>query len=137
MVTACILLYYEVFLMTAVLVMLNNYLHDFATSMVVVSSYAMLLMVRYAEKSGGREIKDMVIRLYSKMLHLTVGSFIFLLFAGIIRSFTYKWFEWAEAAGRGQVIALMIKHALLFALFGYGIYLWVIVHRKVKALEKG
>ncbi len=121
--------------MGAILVMLNNYLHDFATAMVVVSSYAMLLMVRYAE-GGGVEVKRMVLRLYPRMLHLTAGSFIFLLFAGVIRAFTFKDYEWLEAAGRGQVYVLVIKHILLFILFGYGIYCWVRVHRRVRAMRR-
>lgn len=121
----------------AVLVMLNNYFHDFATAMVVVSSYIMLLMVRYAERNGSRDIREMVLAVYPKMLHVTAGAFIFLIFAGVIRTFTYKEFEWMEAAGRGQVIALMIKHAILFVLFGYGIYLWGIVRKRIKAIRKG
>lgn len=121
----------------AILVMLNNYFHDFATAMVVVSSYIMHIMVRYAEKKPERNIREMVLSIYPKMLHLTAGSFIFLLFAGVIRTFTFKEFEWMEAAGRGQVVALMLKHILLFILFGYGIYLWIGVHRKVKLLRKG
>lgn len=123
--------------MEAILVMLNNYFHDFATAMVVVSSYIMLLMVNYAEKKDSSDIRGMVLAVYPKMLHVTAGSFIFLLFAGVIRTFTYKDYEWMEAAGRGQVAALSIKHVILFVLFGYGIYLWVRVHRKIKVLRKG
>jgi uncharacterized membrane protein len=122
--------------MTSILVMLNNYMHDFATALVVVCSYAMLLLVRYAEKNSSRETTSMVLSIYPKMLHLTAGSFIFLILAGVVRSFTYENYEWAEAAGRGQIAALMIKHVLLFILFGYGIYLWVKVYRRVKALRK-
>lgn len=121
--------------MGAILVMLNNYLHDFATAMVVVSSYAMLLMVRYAE-GGEMEVKRMVLRLYPKMLHLTAGSFIFLLFAGVIRAFTFRDYEWFEAAGKGQVYVLMVKHILLFILFGYGMYLWIVVHRRIKRMRR-
>lgn len=116
--------------------MLNNYMHDFATALVVVCSFIMTTMIKYAERNGGADSKRMITGIYPKMLHLTAGSFIFLLFAGVIRSFTYQEYEWMEAAGRGQVAALMIKHVLLFILFGYGIYLWVRVHGKVKAIRK-
>ena len=122
--------------MIPILVMLNNYLHDFATAMVVVTSYAMFLMVRYAEKEGA-DVKRMVLRLYPKMLHLAAGSFIFLLFAGVIRTFTFREYEWLEAAGKGQVYVLVIKHILLFSLFGYGLYLWIRVHKRVKRMREG
>jgi len=122
--------------MLGVLVMLNNYFHDFATALVVVCTYGMLLMVRYAEKSGGEDSRQMVLALYPKMVHVTGGSVAFVFVAGIVRSFTYKEFEWHDATATGQVAALMIKHVILFLLFAYGIYLWIRVHRKVKVLRK-
>lgn len=123
--------------MIGILVMLNNYFHDFATALVVVCTYGMLLMVRYAEKNGGEDSKRMVLALYPKMMHLTGGSVVFVFMAGIVRAFTYKEFEWHDAAATGQVPALIIKHIILFILFAYGIYLWVAVHKKVKDIKKG
>lgn len=122
--------------MLAVLVMLNNYFHDFATALVVVCTYGMLFMVRYAKKKGGQDSRQMVLALYPKMVHLTGGSVVFVFIAGIVRAFTYKEFEWNNAVESGQVLALTIKHIILFILFAYGIYLWLIVHRKVKAMRK-
>ena len=122
--------------MLAILVMLNNYFHDFATALVVVCTYGMLFMVRYAVKSSGQDSKQMVLALYPKMVHLTGGSVVFVFIAGIVRAFTYKDFEWNNAVESGQVLALTIKHIILFILFAYGIYLWVIVHKKVKAMRK-
>ena len=92
-------------------------------------------MVRYAEKSGGDDVQQMVLALYPKMVHITGGSVVFMFMAGIVRTFTYKDFEWNNAVEHGQVLALMIKHVILFILFAYGIYLWVIVHRKIKCLR--
>ena len=70
------------------------------------------------------------------MVHLTGVSGVFVFIAGIIRAFTYKDFEWNNAVENGQVPALTIKYIILFILFAYGIYLWVVVHRKVKAIKK-
>ncbi|MBI3752739.1 MAG: hypothetical protein HY266_01675 [Deltaproteobacteria bacterium] len=123
--------------MIGILVMLNNYFHDFATALVVVCTYGMLLMVRYAEKNGGEDSKRMVLALYPKMMHLTGGSVVFVFMAGIVRTFTYKEFEWHDAVATGQVPALIIKHIILFILFAYGIYLWAAVHKKVKDIKKG
>lgn len=122
--------------MIGILVMLNNYFHDFATALVVVCTYGMLFMARYAEKKGGHDSKQMVLALYPKMVHLTGGSVVFVFIAGIVRAFTYKEFEWNNAVESGQVLALTIKHIILFILFAYGIYLWLVVHRKVKAMRK-
>lgn len=122
--------------MVSILVMLNNYFHDFATALVVVCTYGMLLMMKYAEQSGGQDSRQMVLALYPKMVHVTGGSVAFVFIAGIVRAFTYKEFEWHDAIAAGQVAALMVKHVILFLLFAYGIYLWVIVHKKVKAMRK-
>lgn len=122
--------------MLGILVMLNNYFHDFAIALVVVCAYGMLFMVRYAEKKGGQDSKQMILALYPKMVHLTGGSVVFVFIAGIIRAFTYKEFEWNNAVESGQVLALTIKHIILFILFAYGIYLWLIAHRKVRSLRK-
>lgn len=121
--------------MTAILVMLNNYFHDFATALVVVSTYGMLLIVRHAERSGGREVKEMALALYPRMVHLAGGSVIFVFFAGIIRSFTFREYEWNDAVRTGLVYAIMIKHVILFILFAYGIYLWVKVYRSIKVFR--
>lgn len=122
--------------MISVLVMLNNYFHDFATALVVVSTLGMLLLVRFAEKSGGSESKEMVLAIYPRMVHLAGGSVIFLFFAGVVRAFTFDDFEWNSAVEHGQVAALMVKHVLLLGLFAYGVYLWITVYRRVKELRK-
>ncbi len=35
---------------------------------------------------------------------------------GFVRGLTYREYEWAEAAGRDQVAALVVKHVILVAL---------------------
>lgn len=115
--------------------MLNNYFHDFATALFFVCSYAMVLLVRYVDGKGA-ESKSLVTGIYPKLLHLNAGSVIFLFMAGIVRAFTYVDFEWANAVGTGQVPALLVKHTLLLALFFYGVYLWIGVHRKIQNMRR-
>ncbi|MFZ3072768.1 MAG: hypothetical protein WA162_05970 [Thermodesulfobacteriota bacterium] len=122
--------------MIGILIMLNNYMHDFATAIFVVATYGMTLLVRYAEVKGGRDLREMAVAFYPRMVHLAGGSAIFLFIAGIVRTFTYKEYEWNSAVEHGQVEALMIKHVLLFVLFAIGIYLWIGVHRKISAMRK-
>lgn len=123
--------------MVGILVMLNNYMHDFATALVVVTTLGMLLLVRYCEGKGGDDLKRLLVDLYPKMVHLAGGAVAFVILAGIVRTFTYQEFEWKSAVETGQVTALVVKHVLLFSLFAYGIYLWVVVHRRIRAIKKG
>lgn len=121
--------------MVGVLVMMNNYFHDFATALVVVTTYGMLYLVKHAEKDGGEGVKRMVLAVYPKMVHLAGGSVIFVFFAGIVRSFTYKEYEWHDAVASGQVGAIMVKHIILGILFAIGIYFWIKVHKRIKAFR--
>ena len=121
--------------MIGILVMLNNYFHDFFTATFLVCSYAMVLLVKFV-MDRGEEPKRLVVDIYPKLLHLNVGSVIFLFMAGIVRAFTYEKYEWANAIGTGQVPALMVKHALLFGLFFYAVFLWIGVHKKIQSLRR-
>lgn len=123
--------------MLGVLVMLNNYFHDFATALLVVSTYVMYLMVRYAEVSGGKPLKESVVGIYPTMVHITGATLVLLLMAGIVRSFTYKWFEWVEVLGMGQIFVLAFKHIIMFTVVGYGIYVWIGMHKKIKLMREG
>ncbi len=122
--------------MISVLVMLNNYFHDFATSLVVVSTFGMLSLIKFLEAKGGDDSKNIILALYPKMVHMAGASVIFVFVAGIVRAFTYKEYEWNHAVQSGQVLALMVKHVILFILFGYGMYLWLKVHKKVVLIRK-
>jgi hypothetical protein len=115
--------------------MLNNYYHDFSTALIIVCTYAMALMVRFAEREGAGLFRKKVPKIYPRMLHVTGGSLVLLFMAGIVRSFTYKWFEWVEVLGMGQIVVLIFKHVLMFAIVGYGIYVWVGLHKRIKAIR--
>jgi hypothetical protein len=40
---------------------------------------------------------------------------------GMVRGWTYREYEWVEAAGRGQVPALIVKHVILVSLVIAGV----------------
>lgn len=122
--------------MIGILVMMNNYFHDLAAGIVFVCGVAMFAMVKRAEEMGSREIKEYFLGIYPLLVHIIGGAIIFMLFAGVIRTFTYTDFEWANAVGVGQVYAIIVKHIFLGGIFFYGIALWVKSHRKVKEMRK-
>lgn len=115
--------------------MMNNYFHDLAAGIVFVCGVTMFVMVRKALDMGSREAKEIVLGVYPTLVHIIGGSIIFMLFAGVIRTFTYEEFEWANAVGVGQVYAIMVKHVVLGAIFFYGIALWIKAHRKIKIIR--
>lgn len=121
--------------MIGILVMLNNYFHDLASGIVFVCGVTMFTLVKRAAESGSKEAREVILDAYPTLVHIIGGAVIFMLFAGVIRTFTYKEFEWANAVGTAQVPALIVKHILLGGIFFYGIALWIKAHKKVKEMR--
>ncbi len=110
--------------MLGLFVMLNNFYHDFATAFTAIATFVIFQMVYYAQGADS-EHKLYVSKVFGKIFHLVVVVFILLLMAGIVRSFTYKWFEWSETLGSEQILLQVVKHTVLFAFWGWlGFYWW-------------
>lgn len=121
--------------MIGILVMMNNYFHDLAAGIVFVCGVVMFVSVKRAEEAGSIEAKRLFLGVYPTLVHIIGGAVIFMLFAGVIRTFTYKEFEWANAVGNAQVPAIIVKHIMLGGIFFYGIALWIKTHGKVKEMR--
>ena len=122
--------------MIGILVLMNNSFHDFAAGVVFVCGITMYIMVRSAYNSDSRAAKEIVNDVYPTLVHVIGGAIIFMLFAGVIRTFTYKEFEWANAVGVNQVPAIIVKHIVVGGIFFYGIALWVKAHKKIKKIRQ-
>jgi hypothetical protein len=51
----------------------------------------------------------------------------------MIRGITYREYEWVEAAGRGQVPVLVLKHVILVSLVTTGVIFLYRVRRLLRA----
>lgn len=118
--------------MLSILVLLNNYLHDLAAAVLISSMILLFVMARGVERQGGEELKALFVKVYKKFSLVPLMSLVIIILGGIVRTITYRQYEWAWAAGRGQVTALVVKHIILFTLVGVGIYLWIRLAGKVK-----
>lgn len=106
----------------AILVMLNNWFHDFAVAMLFCSLILLRLIYRKTQAQQNAEwlpfARDLA-RSFNKVTH---ACWAILILGGIIRTVAYEDFEWAEAAGSGQVTALTLKHILLVSLIVWGTF---------------
>lgn len=107
----------------AVLVMLNNYMHDLMTALFAVSAAAAWLLLRSAPMCQAPEALRPVAR---GLVRIGVFSLIWTLLGGIVRALAYERYEWMESAGRAQVPALVVKHVILVSLVISGL---VMLHR--------
>jgi hypothetical protein len=113
----------------ALLVLFNNFFHDLSVGILFANVLLTLILLRLLKKHqiGGDQFLNEFVRLSSR---ITWAALVFIILGGIVRTATYKSFEWAEAAGKGQVTALILKHFLLIGCTATGIYLQVRLSRR-------
>ena len=119
-----------------VFVLMNNYFHDVATAMLLMASLLMMFMIREVEKHGNIETKRLFLDVYPKISHIIGATIVFIIMAGIVRTFTYKDFEWANAVGNEQVPAIIVKHVLVVLFLYFGFRGWFRVHKRVKEMKE-
>ena len=107
----------------AILVMLNNYLHDLATAVFAVSALAAWFLLRSPSARRSPEALGDVIR---GLVKVGMVALIWTLAGGAVRAVAFRRYEWMEAAGRSQIPALVVKHVILVSLVIAGL---VVLHR--------
>jgi hypothetical protein len=119
----------------ALALMMNNYLHDVATALLAASGAAMWILYRRFDPADGEGAARLFLGMHRGMTRLARVSLAWIVLGGIPRTIFYMEFEWANAVGRLQVPALILKHVLAFAFVGAGVYLWVKLDSRVKAIR--
>ncbi len=121
-----------------VVIMMNNYFHDVATALLAASGIVVWIIVkRYFSSEKGQETTEYFLKIYRSTTKLARFSLAWIIIGGIPRTIFYAEFEWANAVGKGQVTALIVKHIFAFAFVGTGAYMWMMINRKVKGLKNG
>jgi hypothetical protein len=119
-----------------VMIMMNNYFHDVATALLAASGFVLWIIVkRYDTSSKTPDITEYFLRIYNNSTKLVKFSFLWIIIGGIPRTIFYADFEWANAAGKSQVPALIMKHILAFIFVGIGAHLWIQINRRVKGIK--
>ncbi len=119
-----------------VALMMNNYLHDVATALLLASGVALWVMLRrYEQSGGGADAGRYFLAIHRSMTRLARFSLAWIVLGGIPRTIFYTRFEWANAAGHAQIPALLVKHVIAFSLVGAGVSLWLRLRRRVREVE--
>lgn len=119
-----------------IFIMMNNYFHDFAAALLVTSAVVIMILARSVERQGHIEAVRYFVDIFPKLTLLARISIGWIIVAGAVRLYFYTGFEWAEAVGRDQVPALIVKHLMLFTAVGTGAYFWFRLSRKVRRLRE-
>ena len=119
-----------------VAIMMNNYFHDVATALLAASSVALWVMLRRYEASPrDADAARYFLEIQGAMAKLARFSLAWIVLGGIPRTIFYVDFEWANAAGRSQVPALVVKHVLAAAFVVGGVIFWRRLRRRVAAVR--
>ena len=112
----------------AIVILLSNYFHDLAVAMLFSAMLCGWLLERRLSE-GGLLSGPIAREIHRVSRHVAVGALVWIVLGGIIRTVTYRQFEWSEAAGRGQVTALVVKHVVLVGITLLGL-IWLIRGRE-------
>jgi hypothetical protein len=116
--------------------MMNNYFHDVATALLASSAFALWILLRRYEAGGrGPDAARYFLEIQRSMSKLARFSLAWIVLGGIPRTIWYAEFEWANAAGRGQVAALVVKHVVAAVLVVFGVAFWKRLRSRVRAVE--
>jgi hypothetical protein len=119
-----------------VILMMNNYFHDVATALLLSSGAALWVILRRLGVTSDEAVLRYFLALHGDLSRLAKASLLWIVLGGIPRTIFYADFEWANAAGKGQVPALMVKHALFFIFVGAGAHLWGKINKKTKSIKE-
>jgi len=116
--------------------MMNNYFHDVATALLASSAFALWILLRRYEAGGrGPDAARYFLEIQRSMAKLARFSLAWIVLGGVPRTIWYADFEWANAAGRGQVAALIVKHVVAAGLVVLGVAFWKRLRSRVRAVE--
>ncbi len=118
-----------------VVVMTISYSHDIATALLASSGAALWMLDRHYPSPASPGAERYFLKTFSGITRLAAYSLIWILAAGVPRVLFYREYEWADAAGDLQIVAIVIKHVVMFLLVGFGIFYWAKLGKRAKQLQ--
>ena len=119
-----------------VAIMMNNYLHDMATGLLVGSGFALHAIMRIQASMNTPDATLFFLKTNSHMKKLFKFALWWVVLGGVPRTIFYTSFEWANAADKLQIPALAVKHVMMFAAVVWGIFAWRRMQKKVELLKE-
>jgi len=119
-----------------VILMMNNYFHDVATALLLAGGVALRMMMNRLGAARDEAVREYFLALHRGMTRIVKIALVWIVLGGIPRVAFYTEFEWAHAAGKGQIPALLMKHLLFFVIVGVGARLWFTLNARVREMQK-
>jgi hypothetical protein len=110
--------------MTGILIILNNYLHDVATGVLLSSAVILFVLARQARRGGVGERRAFA-GAYRTLTRFAWGAVAWIIIGGIPRTIFFNQYEFIPADTKGIVADLVIKHVVLVSAVIAGAVMWV------------
>ena len=114
--------------------MLNNYVHDVATGLVLLSALWLGWSAKDLGPAPSGETLAVFRSSYHRCLRFVWASIGVIVATGIVRTVYFMRFEWLPAIGRGLVPVLILKHVLIFSMLAAGAFAWIHLRRRLAVL---
>jgi hypothetical protein len=113
------------------LIIINNYLHDVATALLLSSAVILYVLGRQA-KAGGSGERRAFAKAYGTLTRFAWGALAWIIVGGIPRTIFFPTYEFIPASVKGIVLDLIIKHVLLVSGVIAGGVMWIRLGRLAK-----
>jgi len=117
-----------------IIIMLNNYLHDLATALLFTSGFVLMCLYKWIINKDSKPYLDIYVKLFHVLTKLGLASLVWIFLGGIPRVIFFSKYEWWNAVSKGIILALTIKHIIMFLLVGTGIYLWIRLRKQLQKI---
>lgn len=121
--------------MTAVVIIINNYLHDVATAVLIASAAVVWALDRAVARDGGGRAGELLRAAYPKLVLVARAALVWIILGGIPRTIFFTRYEWDPAVTRGIVPALAIKHVLMAAGVLIGAVMWLRIGHRMRGAD--
>jgi hypothetical protein len=119
----------------AIAIIINNYLHDVATAVLISSAALVWSLDRAAARDGTGRAGELMRAAYSRLVKVARVALAWIVIGGVPRTIFFTRYEWDPAVVKGIVPALMVKHALMVAAVVAGAVMWRRVASRVRASD--
>jgi len=117
---------------TSILIIINNYLHDVATAVLLSSAVILFVLDRQAMR-GGAEQSRALARAFPALTRFAWGAIVWIVVGGIPRTIFFSRYEWDPALVKGIVPALIVKHTLMVVAVVIGAIMWSRAAKRARA----
>lgn len=118
-----------------VFILMNNYFHDVATALLLATSVCVWILHTKFKGITDQATTRYFLNVYAATTKLAKFALWWVLLAGVPRIWFYMDLEWAHAAGKGQIPAIIVKHILMFLIVGTGGHMWIRLNKEVKRIR--